>query len=212
MQLEGEDWGLSYNSNHPLDMRYDKETMNTTCSRFSTFVVYITYEKLNEAPTYQLREIISRFGEEPAAEHITRVIVREREEKKIETASDLKNIIFNNMSSRVDKYKVLMRVSQALRIAINGELENLEDFMDNILIPLKKDGLGIVIAFHSLERQIISTRIKELVRYISDYTKLNNYRKRGSRYGLSSQICHLQVKRLIKIAGQSLQNCIASKS
>jgi len=110
-----------------------------------------------------LEEILSKFGEEPAANFIAKLIVKERKKKKIETAQELKDILFNNMNPRTDKYKVLMRVFQALRITINNELQNLESFMENSFDPLKENGIGMIITFHSLERQVVVQHLKELV-------------------------------------------------
>jgi len=151
IQLEGEEWGLAYNSNNLLDMRYDKETMKLSAA-----------DLLNTSPIYELEEIFSKFGEEPAANFISKLIVKERKKKKIETAQELKDILFNNMNPRTDKYKVLMRIFQALRITINAELQNLETFMENSFDPLKENGIGMIITFHSLERQIVVNHLKEL--------------------------------------------------
>ena len=121
--------------------------------------------KVNEASAHELKEMFEKFGEEPAANYITKVIVEERKKKKIETTKQLKDVLFENLNPRADKYRILMRVFQALRIAINNELMNLEELLDKIMIPLEKDGVGIIITFHSLEQKLVIEKIRELVKY-----------------------------------------------
>jgi len=95
--------------------------------------------------------------------------VKERKNKRIETVEELKDMIFNNMNPRADRYKVLMRVFQALRIAINNELENLELFMEKILSPLRLNGIGIIITFHSLEHKIVARTLREMVKLLIEF-------------------------------------------
>jgi 16S rRNA (cytosine1402-N4)-methyltransferase len=108
--------------------------------------------------------MFKKFGEEDQAELVAKLIIRERNKKPIKTAKDLKDIIFTHFHQNHDrKYKILMRVAQALRIAVNDEFGNLEKLMDQTYENLTEGGIGIIISFHSLEQQIISTKMNALV-------------------------------------------------
>ena len=120
--------------------------------------------KLNNSSELQLSEIFKRYGEEPSCELLARLIVRERETKPFVIAEDLKNIIINRLStSRDSKSKIVSRVFQALRIAINHEFMNIQELMDAVAENLAHGGIGVFITFHSLEEKIVSRNIRERV-------------------------------------------------
>ncbi|MCS7228648.1 MAG: 16S rRNA (cytosine(1402)-N(4))-methyltransferase RsmH [Candidatus Kryptonium sp.] len=140
--------GFSFRYEDKLDMRMDRSSDLTA--------EYI----LNNYSELEIADIIFKFGEEPKARAIAKEIVRYRRKKKIETTSELVKII-DKVASKKYRLKVLARVFQALRIAVNKELDNLKIALESVIDVLERGGRIVVISYHSLEDRIVKTFFKE---------------------------------------------------
>ncbi len=147
-QLSSKTRGFSFQSDGPLDMRMDSKSKVTAA------------DILNLASKDELYEIFTKFGEERNSSAISNSIVRTRRVKAFRTTSDLVRAIESvykikgEVSDRL-RANLNKRVFQALRVAVNSELENLEVSLPKALELLQDNGRLIVIGFHSLEDRII---------------------------------------------------------
>jgi 16S rRNA (cytosine1402-N4)-methyltransferase len=139
--------GFSFRFDEKLDMRMDR-TSDLTAERI-----------LNEFSEEDIALIIRFFGEERRARMIAREIVRYRQRKKIERTSELVKLI-DKVVPRKYRLKTLSRVFQALRIAVNKELDNLKVALDSSVDILEKGGRIVVISYHSLEDRIVKSFFK----------------------------------------------------
>ncbi len=151
--LEESERGFSFLREEPLKMTFKKEDYDLSA-----------YEIVNFWPYQDLVRIFKEYGQERFAEKIAEKIVEFRKEKKISTTKDLVEIIRRALS-----YKELLKrkkhfatkIFQALRIAVNRELENLEKALPQALEILPSGGKLIVISFHSLEDRIVKNFFRE---------------------------------------------------
>ncbi|MCK4680179.1 16S rRNA (cytosine(1402)-N(4))-methyltransferase RsmH [bacterium] len=141
VQLDDPSRGFSYRSEGPIDMRLDA-TGATSAG--------VLLSRVNER---ELARIIFEFGEERRAHPIARSIIAAREEGRLETTSDLAAAVLATKPAR--KNKTLSRVFQALRIAVNGELENLSAGLAQAVDVLRPGGRVAVISYHSLEDRMV---------------------------------------------------------
>ena len=150
-QLENEKYGLSFQKEAMLDMRLDKNNELTA----ATIV--------NRYNQKDLDSIIKNFGEEKFARNIAKKIIEYRKGKKIETTTELAQIIESAVPERFRKGKIhpATRTFQALRIAVNKELENLEKFIPQAIETLNPEGRLAIISFHSLEDRIVKNIFRE---------------------------------------------------
>ena len=139
LQLEAEGRGFSFQRDEPLDMRFSPESPLTAA------------DIVNSYPFADLVEIISSLGEEPRARSISRSIV---EHRPIETTQELAGLVLQVMGGRRGRTHPATRTFQALRIAVNGELENFEAGLNQAIGLLKPGGRLVVISYHSLEDRI----------------------------------------------------------
>ena len=148
-QLDDASRGFSYMADAPLDMRMDKD------ARLSAYDVVNGWEKET------LRSILFGYGEERYAPLIAAAIVRQREIKPIETTLELVEIIRKAMPAQAlrEKQHPAKRTFQALRIAVNDELQALEDALGAAADVLNPGGRLVVISFHSLEDRIVKNAI-----------------------------------------------------
>jgi 16S rRNA (cytosine1402-N4)-methyltransferase len=150
-QLEKSMKGFSFQKDERLDMRYSLE--NT-----------LTAQKIvNEYPEIDLRKIIEEYGEEKFAKQIAKKIVIERQKKDIQTTFQLKEIIETAVKTGFGHSRIhsATRTFQALRIAVNNELGNLETFLPKALALLPRGGRLVIISFHSLEDRIVKNFFKQ---------------------------------------------------
>jgi len=147
-QLEDELMGLSFQQNMPLDMRLDKRLETTAAD-----IINSTDEKT-------LADLIYRFGEERASRKIARFIVERRRREPIATTAQLASII-SAVSRGQSKIHPATKTFQALRIAVNHELDNLAGLLESAPVLLKKDGCVAIISFHSLEDRLVKTSFKQ---------------------------------------------------
>ncbi len=139
--------GFSFDREGPLDMRMSRnETVNATTL-------------INSESQEALARIIKDFGEEPRAKKIAAHIIRERENKVITKTHELKKIIQSVCGSH--DIKPVVRVFQALRIAVNRELEMLQKFLEDVISILNIGGRFLCLSYHSLEDRMIKRFMKE---------------------------------------------------
>jgi 16S rRNA (cytosine1402-N4)-methyltransferase len=151
-QLDKGERGFSYNENYELDMRMNKE------QKLSARHIVNGYTK------DELKEIIYNYGEEKWADRIAEFIVKERQDRFIETTFDLVEIIKKAIpkSARIDGPHPAKRTFQAIRIEVNKELDVIEPTIKKIVNSLNKNGIICVITFHSLEDRIVKNTFKWL--------------------------------------------------
>jgi 16S rRNA (cytosine1402-N4)-methyltransferase len=145
MQIDRPDRGFSYAADAPLDMRMDPASD------------YSARELVNETSERELTKIFRDYGEERYARQIARAIVRARKEHPFERTSELVEAIKAAIPApaRFGEGHPAKRVFQALRIAVNDELGELEEALPAALELLKPGGRLAVISFHSLEDRIV---------------------------------------------------------
>lgn len=150
-QLEEAQRGFSFNSDAPLDMR-----MDPTKGASAKDLVNGLYEK-------ELAELFLKLGEENWSKPIAKRIVQYRENKLIETTNELANIILSvRRRSPSDRTHPATRIFQALRIAVNDELNSLKEALPKAFEVLNPGGRIAVISFHSLEDRIVKNYFREL--------------------------------------------------
>ncbi|MBE6919199.1 MAG: 16S rRNA (cytosine(1402)-N(4))-methyltransferase RsmH [Ruminococcaceae bacterium] len=151
-QLDDAERGFSYMNDAPLDMRMDRTAALTA------------RDVVNTWPYEELRRILFEYGEERYAPVIAKHIVREREVSPIETTGQLTDIIKKAMPPAAlrEKQHPAKRSFQAIRIAVNGELDELEPMMEAAADRLNPGGRLAVISFHSLEDRIIKKTMQRL--------------------------------------------------
>ncbi len=150
-QLDTRERGFSFQQDAPLDMRMDTSSGETAA------------DLVNELPEQELERIISEYGEERWAKRIASFIVKERAESLITTTFRLVDIIKGAVPKAKwdERIHPATRTFQALRIAVNSELESLERGMRAALDLLKPGGRGVIISFHSLEDRIVKHIFRE---------------------------------------------------
>lgn len=144
-QLDNADRGFSYMHDAPLDMRMNRD------DSFSAYDVVNGYDKR------QLTEIIKNYGEERWASRISDFIIKKRETGPIETTGELVDVIKAAIpaSARREGPHPAKRTFQAIRIEVNGELEQLKKAVDEFCDVLLPGGRLCIITFHSLEDRIV---------------------------------------------------------
>lgn len=153
-QLDTPGRGFSFQSPGPLDMRMDRE-LGVTAKDLLTV--------LSKGELY---ELFTTFGEERLARPIADSIVKSRRVKQIETTEELGQIVSRVVSGGHPDIHPATRVFQALRIAVNDELENLRIALPKAVQLLKENGRLCVISFHSLEDRIVKTGFLEMEKQV----------------------------------------------
>ena len=149
VELEESGRGFSFLKNEILDMRF-----NSKIQKISAKDIVNSYEK------EELEKIIRDYGQERFYRKIAENIVKERKMKKIETTFDLVEIIKKSVRGR-ERIHFATRTFQALRIAVNDELNNLKEALPQALNILNGGGRIAVISFHSLEDRIVKNFFKD---------------------------------------------------
>lgn len=142
LQLYKAERGFSFMKDGPLDMRMNQSTDITA----STLV--------NSLTESELADVIYYYGEEHLARRIAKAIVVYRKKKRIETTSELAHIV-ESVYKRRGRINPATKTFQALRIAVNNELKDLEKFLKEAPLFLNKGGRIVVISYHSLEDRIV---------------------------------------------------------
>ncbi|STB16047.1 16S rRNA (cytosine(1402)-N(4))-methyltransferase RsmH [Clostridium perfringens] len=151
-QLDNGERGFSYMQDAPLDMRMNRE------NEFSAYEIVNTYSEEG------LYRIIKEYGEEKFAKRIASFIVKNREEKNIETTLELVEIIKAAIPAKARREgpHPAKRTFQAIRIEVNKELEIISKTILDGVKKLNKGGRMAIITFHSLEDRIVKNTFKEL--------------------------------------------------
>ena len=146
-QLDCGERGFSYNEDATLDMRMDQ-----TAS-------FSAYNVVNEYSEQEIAEVILKYGEDRWAKRIAEFIVKERQEKPIETTGELVRIIKKAVpkGARQDGPHPAKRTFQAIRIEVNNELSGLSKAVEDFIDCLAPGGRLCIITFHSLEDRIVKT-------------------------------------------------------
>lgn len=140
MQFDRPERGFSFQQEGPLDMRFDPNGGTTAA------------DLVNELPQEELADLIYRYGEERQSRRIADAIVKAR---PLHTTGELAAVIAKALGGKRSGIHPATRSFQALRIAVNGELDTLEAALPQAVAALKAGGRLAVIAFHSLEDRIV---------------------------------------------------------
>ena len=146
MQLDTPQRGFSFQVDAPLDMRFDPDNPVQAA------------DLVNTLPEGDIADLLFRYGEEHQSRRVARAIVQAR---PLETTGQLARVVAGVTGSGKKGMHPATRTFQALRIAVNRELEALEEFLPQALISLASAGRVAVISFHSLEDRIVKQYFKK---------------------------------------------------
>ena len=149
-QLDEAERGFSYHSEAPLDMRMSQEGLSA-------------YDLVNGASGAELAKILYDYGEEKFAPRIVNAILDARAVKPIETTTELADIVRNAVPAAVRRKEghPARKTFQAIRIAVNGELDRLSEALDRTFERLAPGGRFAIITFHSLEDRMVKQAFAE---------------------------------------------------
>ncbi|UCD66173.1 MAG: 16S rRNA (cytosine(1402)-N(4))-methyltransferase RsmH [Deltaproteobacteria bacterium] len=151
LQFDSGERGFSFQTDGPLDMRMDRRE-------------HLSAEKIiNDFSKEELADIFYYYGEERQARRIAAHIIEERAKDRITSTSQLARIVAGAVPKKFQprKIHVATKVFQALRIAVNKELDNLTDILDTTTKILKPAGRVCIITFHSLEDRLVKWKFKD---------------------------------------------------
>ena len=146
LQLGERSRGFSFQEDGPLDMRLNPDQQTTAA------------DIINQSPEMELSDIIWKYGEERYSRQIARRIVKER---PIETTLGLVKVVEQAIGGRKGKLHPATKTFQALRIAVNHELDNLESALRQAVSLLGFGGRLVVISYHSLEDRIVKSFMRQ---------------------------------------------------
>ena len=147
-QLTKQERGFSFSKEAPLDMRFNMD------SNFSA------YNVVNDYSEDELVKIFSEYGEERFSKRIAKKIVEQRKIKKLETTTELADLIVNCTPKVKSHIHPATRVFQAIRIEANHELQNVKNTLNDVLDLLDFGAIISVISFHSLEDRLVKQTFK----------------------------------------------------
>ena len=148
-QLEDPKRGFTFRSAGPLDMRFDLASGQPLVDYLSTI------------STQELEKILSTYGDERYYRKLARGILEARNRGKLETTEDLAGVVVRIIGGRRGKIHPATRTFQALRIAVNKELDNLATALKEIPLLLKPGGRFCVVSYHSLEDRAVKLSFRE---------------------------------------------------
>ena len=151
-QIDEPERGFSFQTKGPLDMRFNQK-QKLTCKDI--------IENFSEK---QIATILWKFGEEKESRRIAKLIVKKREQNAIENTLELAEIIKSAKTIKTKKHPAT-KSFQALRMAVNSEIENLSTCLERIKDKLTKSGKLIIITFHSLEDRIAKQTFKPKINF-----------------------------------------------
>lgn len=150
MQVDNPERGFSFTHEGPLDMRMNRDDKTTAADLLTTL------------SDRELQHIIKKYGEERFSKRVVRAIRKAQGEASIKTTSQLSQILSNTIPhTHPHRINPSTRTFQALRIAVNNELEHLDQALRDSLDVLNKAGRILAISFHSLEDRIVKHFFKE---------------------------------------------------
>jgi 16S rRNA (cytosine1402-N4)-methyltransferase len=152
-QLDDPRRGFAFSTTGPLDMRMDPGSGGPSAA-----------DLVATLDASELRHIIATWGEERIAGRIARAIVRERAKHRISTTEELAKLVEDVAGPAARRFKIhpATRTFQALRIAVNREIEGIPGFVTGAVSLLRRGGRLAVIAFHSLEDRAVKTSMHGL--------------------------------------------------
>lgn len=155
LQLETASRGFSFRLEGPLDMRMGAGELTAA-------------DVVNDYAEGKLEEIFRAYGEERQARRIARAVAESREEKPIESTTQLREIVARakRYGAKYQKRRIdpATRVFQAIRIEVNRELAGLDQLLDQAVRLLRDNGRLVVISYHSLEDRKVKNRLRDLAR------------------------------------------------
>jgi 16S rRNA (cytosine1402-N4)-methyltransferase len=152
LQLGAAERGFSFRLDGPLDMRMGSGDLTAA-------------DLVNQASEGELEKIFREYGEERQARRIARAIGRARQERPIATTGELRRLVGAVLGGRgpwEERIDPATRVFQALRIAVNQELEGLDAFIQQAVDLMESEGRLVVISYHSLEDRIVKNTLRDL--------------------------------------------------
>ena len=153
VQLQNNEIGISFQQDMPLDMRIDR-SLNTSAA-----------DIVNKISEKELADLIFEYGQDRASRRIARFIVQQRGHEPIKTTKQLAAVVCKALhrpgKKKWSRIHPATRTFQALRIAVNHELDNLKCLLANAPDILKPGGLIAVISFHSLEDRLVKYSFRE---------------------------------------------------
>ena len=188
-QLDEPQRGFSFQKKGPLDMRFNQK-QKLTCKD--------VIEKFSEK---EISTILWKFGEEKESRKIAKFIIKHREKNAINNTLDLAEIIKAAKTIKTKKHPAT-KSFQALRMAVNSEIENLSVCLEKIKDKLTKSGKLVIITFHSLEDRIAKISFKEEVSFIEKKIPLID----------DEPMKEFKVSKIIYPDEQELSNNIRSRS
>ena len=148
-QLGAYERGFSFQADGPLDMRFDPTAGETAA------------DLLNRADAAELADVFYYYGEERRARRLARIVVERRQSQPFERTGDLVAAVEAALGGRRGRIHPATRAFQALRIAVNDELEALRDGLRGAVDVLADGGRLAVVSFHSLEDRIVKQFIRD---------------------------------------------------
>jgi 16S rRNA (cytosine1402-N4)-methyltransferase len=153
-QLEDPQRGFSFSKEGPLDMRMNRDLPQTAA------------DLVNSLPERELADLIYKYGEERLSRRIARTIAAARRKSRIENTRELAELIRKVVPGTRDSFRIhpATRTFQALRIAVNREMDSLESFLPEALEVLKSGARLCVVSFHSLEDRTVKEAFRNWAR------------------------------------------------
>jgi len=188
-QIDSSERGFSFRSQARLDMRMDRRQSLDA------------HGLVNSQSAAELEHIFRDYGEEPRARRIAQAIVAARKEKPIQTTADLVRVIEHVKGRGRRDHHPATQVFQALRIAVNQELQQLESFFESGYEALLPGGRMAVISFHSLEDRIVKTAFRKWSR-----TCICPPRALRCQCGWNQKVRLLNKKPIVPSAGEAAAN------
>lgn len=147
-QLTTPEKGFSFMKDAPLDMRLDTDASRTA------------YDVVNEYSQDDLVKIFKEYGEERFSKRVAKSIIEARNTKTIQTTKELSDLVIKSIPRTKQKIHPATRVFQAIRIAVNDELVNLQNTLNGVVPLLSVNARISVISFHSLEDRIVKNTFR----------------------------------------------------
>lgn len=147
-QFDASERGFSFRLGGRLDMRMDRRQS------------FDAYRLVNAATAEELTRIFRDYGEEPQARRVAERIVAERKQRSIESTDELARLVEGAKGGRRRDHHPATQVFQALRIAVNQELDHLEHFLADGFEVLRPGGRLVIISFHSLEDRLVKNAFR----------------------------------------------------